>query len=203
MIISKRGDRGPIVKYIQKQLHLSQVDGRFGRNTEMAVRSYQQDHLLFPDGIVGPATWKKLTGMDLKQSCRRINDIIIHCTATPAGRDYTVDDIRRWHRERGWSDIGYHYVVYRDGSIHNGRDVDISGAHCQGHNANSIGIVYVGGMTADNALPKDTRTQAQKDSLQLLVYLMKKLYFGVSFHGHRDYDKGKACPSFDVKTMKI
>ncbi|MDU3761109.1 MAG: N-acetylmuramoyl-L-alanine amidase [Bacteroides sp.] len=63
---------------------------------------------------------------------RKINKVIIHCSATPEGRDYTVADIDRWHRERGFDGIGYHYVVYRDGSIHAGRDVAKIGAHCKG-----------------------------------------------------------------------
>ena len=73
---------------------------------------------------------------------RHINEIIIHCSATPEGRDYTVADIDRWHKARGWRGIGYHYVIYRDGSVHAGRPVEQIGAHCTGHNANSIGICY-------------------------------------------------------------
>ena len=71
---------------------------------------------------------------------RKITEIIVHCSATPEGKDYTVQDIDRWHRARGFKCIGYHYVIYRDGSIHNGRPVEQTGAHCQKHNANSIGI---------------------------------------------------------------
>ena len=80
--------------------------------------------------------------MTLKKSRRRINEIIVHCTATPDGRDYTVADIRAMHKAQGWVDIGYHYLIYRDGSIHEGRNVDLVGAHCQGQkeiNLNSIG----------------------------------------------------------------
>ena len=71
---------------------------------------------------------------------RTINEIIVHCTATPEGKDYTVDDITRWHKERGSKTIGYHYVVYRDGSVHEGRPLAEVGAHCKGHNAHSIGV---------------------------------------------------------------
>jgi len=73
-------------------------------------------------------------------------EIIIHCSATPEGRDYTVEDIRRWHLNRGFKDIGYHFVIYRDGSIHVGRAKDLVGAHCEGHNAISIGVCYIGGV---------------------------------------------------------
>lgn len=61
---------------------------------------------------------------------RKITEIIVHCSATPEGKDYTVHDIDRWHRARGFKCIGYHYVIYRDGSIHNGRPVEQTGAHC-------------------------------------------------------------------------
>ena len=72
---------------------------------------------------------------------RKITEIIIHCSATPEGKVFTVDDIRKWHLARKFSDIGYHYVVYRDGSVHKGRAENLVGAHCQGHNAHSIGAV--------------------------------------------------------------
>lgn len=80
---------------------------------------------------------------------RKIKEIIIHCSATREGRDYTVADIDRWHRERGFFCIGYHFVIYRDGSIHVGRSVEEVGAHCKGHNTVSIGVCYIGGLSKD------------------------------------------------------
>ena len=79
---------------------------------------------------------------------RKIDDIIIHCTATAEGRDVSVADIRRWHKARGFVDVGYHYVVYLDGSVHEGRPLAQVGAHCRGHNAHSVGVCYVGGLAA-------------------------------------------------------
>jgi N-acetylmuramoyl-L-alanine amidase len=131
-----------------------------------------------------------------------INKIIIHCAATPEGKDFTVDDIRRWHKQQGWSDIGYHYVVYRNGDVVNGRNVDIQGAHCadNGGNINSIGICYIGGCAKDGKTPKDTRTDAQKVALLNLLLDLKKLYPHAVILGHRDLDEhGKLCPSFDAK----
>ena len=81
---------------------------------------------------------------------RKVNLIVVHCTATPEGRDVTVADIDRMHRAKGWKCIGYHYVVYRDGSVHAGRPVSEVGAHVYGHNANSIGVAYVGGAAKDD-----------------------------------------------------
>lgn len=135
--------------------------------------------------------------MTLKKSRRRINEIIVHCTATPEGRDYTVADIRQMHKAQGWVDIGYHYLIYRDGSIHEGRNVDMVGAHCQGHNAQSIGVCYVGGVARDGKTPKDTRTQAQKDALIHLLMQLVCLYPDATIRGHRDF-AAKACPSFDA-----
>ena len=128
---------------------------------------------------------------------RTINEIIVHCTATPEGRSYTVADIDHWHRQRGFDSIGYHYVVYLDGSIHAGRAEEKIGAHCTGHNRNSIGVCYVGGLSADGKTPKDTRTAAQKTALLALLKMLKKKYKGASIHGHRDFAV-KACPSFNA-----
>ncbi len=130
---------------------------------------------------------------------RKINEIIVHCTATPEDKDFSVADIDRWHRARGFDGIGYHYVVCRDGSVHKGRDVAKSGAHCKGHNAGSIGVCYVGGMTADGKTPKDTRTEAQRAALRALVERLRREHPGASVHGHNEYSS-KACPCFNVQT---
>ena len=135
---------------------------------------------------------------------REIKKIIIHCSVTPEGKHFTVDDIRRWHTlpvakgGRGWSDIGYHYVIYLDGSVHTGRPVEKIGAHCKGQNAGSIGICYIGGLAAGSKIPKDTRTAAQKSALRLLVDSLKGKYPGATVHGHNEF-AAKACPCFNVK----
>lgn len=129
---------------------------------------------------------------------RQITEIIIHCADTPEGRDVRADEIRRWHKnERGWSDIGYHYVIDLDGTIEAGRDIETAGAHCTGHNAKSIGICYVGGCDAQMQ-PKDTRTEEQKASLLLLLKYLRQRYPKARIYGHRDFAQ-KACPSFDAK----
>ena len=133
---------------------------------------------------------------------RKINEIILHCTATPEGKDYDVETIRRWHVQgNGWRDIGYHYVIYRDGTIHLGRPLDQTGAHTSGHNASTIGIVYVGGCAADGKTPKDTRTPAQKEALRTLCKVLCDTLDITKISGHRDY-AAKACPSFDVKAWR-
>ena len=129
---------------------------------------------------------------------RIINEIIIHCSATPEGKDYTVEQIRQWHKQRGFSDIGYHYVIYRDGSIHSGRPIERIGAQCLKHNAHSIGVCYIGGVAKDGKTPKDTRTDAQKESLIKLIKELKAKYPKATVHGHREY-ANKACPCFDAK----
>lgn len=205
MILYKKGSRGEGVKQIQIALHLY-PDGIFGALTEEAVKEFQKEHNLTIDGIVGPNTFNVLTkGSQLKKSKRRINKIIVHCSATPEGRDYTVDQIKKDHKEQGWSDIGYHYVIYRDGSIHEGRNVDIIGAHCEGYNSNSIGICYIGGLENKPNVEykklkaKDTRTEAQKRALIELLSRLKKYYPEAKIYGHHDFNKGKDCPSFDAK----
>lgn len=128
---------------------------------------------------------------------RQIKEIIIHCSATPDGKDYTVNDIDRWHRAKGWNGIGYHFVIYCDGSIHVGRPLAAVGAHCQGHNAISIGICYIGGMTADNKVPKDTRTTQQRDSLRALIEQLQEEFPHATIHGHNEF-ANKACPCFRI-----
>ena len=135
----------------------------------------------------------------LPKSRRIINEIIVHCSATPEGKDYSVADIRKWHKQQGWSDIGYHYVVYRDGTIRDGRDVNISGAHCVNHNSHSIGVCYIGGVASDGKTPKDTRTPSQRIALKQLLTELLMLYPNARIYGHHDFDKGKACPSFDAR----
>ena len=207
MMTYKKGDRGEMVKQIQRALHLL-PDGIFGKITEEAVRAFQSDNGLKVDGIVGPATLAKLgiaVAAGMKKSKRTITEIIVHCTATPEGKDYTVDDIRKWHtakppQGRGWSDIGYHYVIDRKGHILPGRDVDTIGAHCEGHNAHSIGVVYIGGVSALNGKPKDTRTLAQKAGLIRCLTELKSIYPQAKIYGHCDFTKSKPCPCFDAKT---
>ena len=132
---------------------------------------------------------------------RKINKIIVHCSATPEGKDFTAADIDRWHRQRGWRCIGYHYVIELDGSIHKGRDESVIGAHCSGQNANSIGICYVGGVAKDGKTPKDTRTDAQKKALLKLLKELRAKYPKAIIQGHRDFPGvTKACPSFDAKS---
>ena len=130
---------------------------------------------------------------------RQINEIIVHCSATPEGKDYTVADITKWHKARGYNTIGYHYVIYRDGSIHEGRNIGDEGAHCVGHNKNSIGVCYVGGLAADGKTPKDTRTPEQKAALIKLLKGLNDVFPETKHNifGHRDF-ANKACPSFDA-----
>ena len=127
---------------------------------------------------------------------RKISKIIIHCTATPAGRTVTVDDVDRWHRERGFRGLGYHYLVYLDGTIAYGRPEESIGAHCRGYNRDSIGVCYVGGL--DNRMkPCDTRTLEQRQSLLVLLRQLIARYPGAKIYSHRDF-AAKDCPCFDA-----
>lgn len=148
-----------------------------------------------------------------------IDAIVIHCSATREGVDIKASDIDKWHKERGWSMIGYNYVIDLDGTIEVGRPLSMSGAHCsdkgfskKSYNLHSIGICYVGGLDK-NGHSKDTRTEAQKLALHKLVWeLFDKYPNIVEVIGHRDAspDKNgdgkitpnewiKTCPCFDVK----
>ena len=128
---------------------------------------------------------------------RSIDKIIVHCSATREGQHVTVQQIRQWHLQRNFADIGYHYVVYLDGTVHKGRPLEKAGAHCKGYNTHSIGICYVGGLDRQGK-PKDTRTAAQKAALLSLIRELRQRFPRATVHGHREF-ANKACPCFDAK----
>lgn len=198
-VVLSKGSRGELVKRLQAALNLVR-DGIFGSVTEEAVKAFQKAHGLVPDGVVGEKTWAIIVPNEssLQVSRRTINRIIVHCTATPEGRVETVESVRRMHKAKGWADIGYHYLIGLNGERWNGRNVNLVGAHCEGYNANSIGVCYVGGCDK-NMKAKDTRTDKQKAALIALLKDLRKLYPKAKIVSHRDLDrKGKACPSFDA-----
>jgi N-acetylmuramoyl-L-alanine amidase len=131
---------------------------------------------------------------------RKITQLIFHCADTPTGMDVGVEEIRRWHtdlppRGNGWSDIGYHYVIRRDGTLEDGRPDSIMGAHVYGHNSYSIGICLVGGKDGFNF------TRAQMVTATTLVGNLRRLYDDPEVLGHRDFDSGKECPQFDAALL--
>ena len=127
---------------------------------------------------------------------RQITLIILHCSATREGRNFDFEACRQEHiRHRGFKDIGYHYYLTRDGTIHRGRPIEDIGAHCKGHNRHSIGICYEGGLDRHGE-PKDTRTLTQKASLLALLRELKRLFPRAIILGHRDLDSLKPCPCF-------
>ncbi|WP_263080702.1 N-acetylmuramoyl-L-alanine amidase [Endozoicomonas sp. Mp262] len=125
--------------------------------------------------------------------------IIIHCSATRANQPCTIDDIRRWHvQDRGWSDIGYHWVIERNGDIQKGREAHLAGAHTLGYNHCSIGICLVGGL-GRHGLPEDNFTPDQMLALEVLVDTLQLRYPGTMVHGHDYFNPYKACPCFSVE----
>lgn len=129
---------------------------------------------------------------------RKIDKIFIHCSATPEGRDIKMETIKSWHvKGRGWRNIGYHFVIELDGTWKVGRPMEQMGAGVKGHNEHSIHVCYVGGLDKSKN-PKDTRTQAQRETLNTIIGGLLKEYPDASVHGHNEFSN-KACPSFDVQ----
>lgn len=201
----KLGSKGEDVKTLQLFLGMT-ASGVFDDETREAVVEYQKKNKLDADGIVGKKTWNVLMKGLPKKSVRKIEYIVVHCTATPEGQPRTLEQIRQEHvKVNGWSDIGYNVLVGLNGEIWNGRDVDKIPAHCEGYNKISIGVCYVGGVEYKKNTPysklkaKDTRTPQQKASLLKVLKDLRKLYPNAKIVGHRDLDKkGKACPCFDA-----
>ncbi len=150
---------------------------------------------------------------------RNIDSIMIHCSATREGEDFRASDIERWHKERGFKDIGYNYVICIDGTVEVGRNTTKNGAHCNrpnpegiSYNKSSIGICYIGGLDR-NGKPKDTRTKAQKKAMTELITNLMEVYHNITdILGHRDASPDlngdgvvaeseweKDCPCFDVR----
>lgn len=131
--------------------------------------------------------------------------IAIHCSATKLSQDVSIERIKKWHLKRGWSDVGYHYYIRKDGTLELGRDRDNDGniweeigAHVRNFNSKSIGICYEGGLD-ENGEPKDTRTKEQKLVMSALLKLISSQFKGVKINGHRDFPNvTKSCPCFDV-----
>jgi len=129
---------------------------------------------------------------------RTITKIIIHCADTPANMDIGVEEIRAWHLERHFSDVGYHHIIRRDGTDERGRPHEQTGAHVAGHNANSIGVCMVGGKGKNNAAEANF-TRAQWAALERLVVNLTRLYPAATVHGHNEFSS-KACPAFNVQS---
>lgn len=141
---------------------------------------------------------------------RHINEIIIHCTATrpdwwsDKSGQAKVDEIRRWHVEdRGWNDIGYHLLIDRDGKVYRGRGDDVAGAHCKGHNANSLGVSLFGGHGGnENDDPLEHFTVEQMEALNDTLHVWQTAYSIDKVSGHNEY-AAKACPCFSVQAWQM
>lgn len=129
---------------------------------------------------------------------RTVTLIIIHCSATPEGRNYSFLDCKTDHiRNRHFTDIGYHFYITRDGEIYRGRPLERNGAHCKTHNSHSIGICYEGGLD-EHGNPADTRTLLQRGSLLALIRELTLLFPKAVVVSHHDLNPMKSCPCFDA-----
>lgn len=148
---------------------------------------------------------------------RKINKIIIHCSANGPTSKLRARDLEAYHvNEKGWDHIGYHYVIPRDGTVEHALDESIPGIHCSGQNAKSIGICLVGGIqdgkggdankdgeikdfeNGQRGAPEDNFTPAQREALTDLVHELVDMYTGATVHGHNEFS-AKPCPCFNVK----
>ena len=231
MTTLKHGSKGEEVKTLQNSLNKYgyglTVDGSFGAKTEAAVKDYQKKYGLSTDGIVGAKTWSKL-GYSTQEfnAPRYIDEIILHCSATKEGVDFTSDSINAAHKARKFSTyvdpntgelkyIGYHFYIHLDGTIEACRPVKVRGCHAVNHNAHSIGICYAGGLDkadTNGTKIKDTRTPAQKASIIKLCKQLIVEYPTIKrIIGHRDtspdingngviepFEFIKGCPCFDA-----
>lgn len=131
---------------------------------------------------------------------REVKYLVVHCAATPEDMDIGVKEVRGWHLKRGWLDVGYHYVIRRDGTVEKGRPTDRPGAHARGFNHLSLGICLIGGVESDGKTAEANYTHAQWESLEDLLRTELLNHPHAEVLGHRDLPNvSKACPSFDVR----
>lgn len=123
--------------------------------------------------------------------------IVVHCAATKPTMDIGLREIRQWHRQQGWLDVGYHYIIRRNGQIEEGRPQDVVGSHVKGYNHESIGICMAGGIDASGK-PENNFTPEQFAALSGLMFKLREQFPQATIVGHYQLDSGKACPSFDV-----
>lgn len=134
---------------------------------------------------------------------RTINAIIVHCSYTPTSMDIGVETIRDWHvNDNGWNDIGYHYVITRAGEVEVGRPLELAGAHVRGHNDDSIGVCLIGGMSEDKTQSECNFTHWQWDALEVLLDDLEARFSRPDILGHRDLDRAKDCPCFNVRAWR-
>lgn len=124
--------------------------------------------------------------------------IVVHCAATKPSMDIGLREIRQWHVQQGWLDVGYHFIIRRDGTVELGRPVGVVGSHVKGKNSVSVGVCLVGGIN-DKGQPDNNFEPVQFAALKSKLAELQALYPSAKICGHRDLDSGKACPSFDVK----
>lgn len=130
--------------------------------------------------------------------------ITVHASATYSYMDIDVDWIRRVHvEENGWSDVGYHFFIKRDGEIQRGRDKSRTGAHVKNYNTGNLGICMAGGLS-DNNRPEDNFTKEQYQSLNKLIYTLHGQYPEAKIMGHNEFPghESRGCPCFDIKTYR-
>ena len=141
------------------------------------------------------------------KTSRKINKIVMHCTATPIGRDVDAGDVDNMHINR-WgasSGIGYHYLIKLDGTIEKGRWADFSGAHVKGHNRETLAVAYAGGVDRNMRAVEDLHTPAQKKSIEALLTLLRRKYKlnKTDVLGHREFPRVyKACPCLDMDKIR-
>lgn len=130
---------------------------------------------------------------------KKVVHIVVHCSASRPSAKVDAAEIARWHRDRGFLKIGYHYVINRSGLVEPGRALDQVGAHAAGYNSVSVGVCLVGGLNDKTGAPENNFTEAQFDSLKTTLRALTEKFSNAKVLGHRDLPNvHKDCPCFDV-----
>lgn len=202
MKLIQRGSIGASVRKWQQFLNIKD-DGIFGNGTTKATIEWQEKNGLVADGIVGKLSIQKAEEQGFEKQAeytRDVNEVIVHITAS--NDNATVEQIRAGHLARGFSDIGYHWIVDREGVVHKGRDESIIGSHVAGYNADTIGISYIarGSDTDQNGEYGKYMTESQRIAFEKKIAdILTRYKLEIKdVSGHNQYNLGKACPCFKV-----
>ncbi len=190
----------PATDRVPHQPLKASADSQELADSEERASTAERSPSLEPCFSLAPYSFSLVSVLLRLPHCPAFSFITVHCSATPPQQDVDVAEIRRWHKKKGWRDVGYHFVIRRNGDVELGRPLSQTGAHVKGHNKGNIGICLVGGCNAD-LQPEDNFTLAQRKALFGLTTALQEQFLisDENVKGHKDWGVNKACPVLKIK----
>ncbi|MFA0031240.1 N-acetylmuramoyl-L-alanine amidase [Vibrio sp. 10N.261.49.A12] len=190
----------PATDRVPHQSLKASADSQELADSEERASTEERSPSLEPCFSLAPYSFSLVSVLLRLPHCPAFSFITVHCSATPPQQDVDVAEIRRWHKKKGWRDVGYHFVIRRNGDVELGRPLSQTGAHVKGHNKGNIGVCLVGGCNAE-LQPEDNFTLAQRKALFGLMAALQEQFLisDENVKGHKDWGVNKACPVLKIK----